>query len=78
MQLIDTVYQAVLPEMAAKGIEDTTENRIYFLTGLLEAWTENDDSCIEKSCYVIAVSLEISHLQIKQHLNLTTGQGAQT
>ena len=34
MTKIEEIYEAVLPEMDANKIEDTTENRLIFLEGL--------------------------------------------
>jgi hypothetical protein len=65
MTLMDEVYQGVLPEMARNDIPDTTENRIIFLTGLLDGWAEDPDDSLDKSLYVAAVALEVSLLQIK-------------
>lgn len=60
------IYETVLPEMAAHGIEDTTPNRIAFLSGLLDGWLEDESRSAEKSIYVSALALEIFYLKLTQ------------
>lgn len=62
---IDEIYAAVLPEMAEKGIEDTLENRHAFLTGLKDGWLEDEEESLEKSLYVLSITMEIAMLQLK-------------
>lgn len=62
---VEEIYDAVLPHMAANGIEDTTENRFYALSGLKDAWAEDKDESLEKSLYVLALSSELLMLKIK-------------
>lgn len=65
MTRIEEIYETVLPEMEANGIEDTIENRIVFLQGLYDGWKEDEDRCIEKTLYQIALISEINVLKIK-------------
>lgn len=68
MTRMEEIYEKVLPEMASQGIEDTTENRILFLTGLYDGWKEDtSDNCLEKTLYLVALHSEITILK----LNLT-------
>lgn len=69
-KLMDEIYEAVLPEMKSHGIEDTTENRLIFLTGVKEAWMEDADKSHEKMRYMMAISFEIIHLDEKIQFNL--------
>ena len=71
MTKIEEIYAAVLPEMKAKGIEDTIENRLAFLNGLSDAWIEDEDRSPEKCLYIVAISCEITSLNAKVfHKNL--------
>ena len=66
MTRIEIVYEALLPEMEANGIEDTPENRHDMLRGLLDAWNEDESPAgIEKIAYKFAVLLEMHHLRMK-------------
>ena len=66
MSKIDEIYEAILPEMAAHDLEDTTEHRLWFLEGLRDGWREDDsDACIEKGLYVMTVTLEMMSLRIQ-------------
>lgn len=66
MTRIEEIYEAVLPEMKANGIEDTPANRHDVLKGLLAGWMEDSsDDCIEKTFYKMAVTLEMTLLRIK-------------
>lgn len=62
---IEEIYDAVLPHLAANGIEDTTENRFYALTGIRQAWLEDKDESLEKQLYLMAVTSELLVLEIK-------------
>ncbi len=62
MTRIEEIYETVLPEMKAQNIEDTTEHRLWFLQGLKDGWLEDEDTSVEKSFYVLAVTLEILRL----------------
>lgn len=62
---MEEIYEAVLPEMAAHDIEDTTSNRIEFLTGLYDGWNEEPNKSIEQILYMIALSAEITFLKIQ-------------
>lgn len=64
--LMAKIYETVLPEMAEHGIEDTTSNRIAVLSGLWDAWNEDDTHSVEKSMYMTALAFEILHLQLKK------------
>lgn len=63
MSHIQEVYDFILPDLAAHGFEDTIENRIYALQGLLDAWTEDPERNFAKEMYMLAVSFEISMLK---------------
>ncbi len=63
------IYEQILPVMAANHIEDTVPNRIAFLTGLQDAWKEDDNTSFEKSLYMLALSTEIDHLKLKNIFN---------
>lgn len=62
---IEKIYAAVLPHMAANGIEDTPENRFYALTGVKQGWLEDEDKSPEKEAFLAAISSEILALTIK-------------
>lgn len=62
---IDVVYAGVLPEMKKNNIEDTTENRLAFLQGLLDAWEEDPERSVEKSIFMLAVQSEIQLLKLE-------------
>lgn len=64
MSMIEEIYERVLPEMKASGIEDTIPNRIAFLQGMNDAWREDDSFSITKPFYILAVSLEIQRLTV--------------
>lgn len=59
----DEIYAHVLPEMAKHGIEDTIENRYWFLNGLYDAWKEETD--IEALPWKVALIGEIMILKMK-------------
>jgi hypothetical protein len=63
MSHIQEVYDFVLPELAANGFDDTVENRVYALQGLLDAWTEDPERSFAKQMYMHAVSFEINMLK---------------
>ena len=65
MTKIEEIYEFALPEMKANGIDDTTENRIAFLTGIANAWEEDSDISLEKTFYKLALQSEISTLELK-------------
>lgn len=52
----DEINEAMLQEMAANNISDTPQHRVWFLEGLRDAWEEDEDSSIEKSLYMLALS----------------------
>lgn len=64
---IDTVNEFMFATFIAEGIQDTTDNRIAFLQGLLKAWAE--DPCepgedrLGKLLYQIRVASEIMRLR---------------
>ena len=63
MTLMSEVYEFVLPEMAANGIEDTTLNRATFLKGMVDAWIEDGaEEHPNKPAYIAAVQSEIIDL----------------
>jgi hypothetical protein len=66
MSHIQEVYDLVLPELAANGFEDTTENRLVALQGLLDAWTEDPERNFAKQMYMHAVSFEIDMLKVQR------------
>ena len=67
MSMIAEIYERVLPEMKANGIEDTIPNRIAFLEGLNDSWREDDSFDIMKPFYILAVALEIQRLRVAQY-----------
>jgi hypothetical protein len=74
---IEQIYEAVLPELAAAGFEDTLLNRYHALQGLREAWREDvetdPDVVFEKVLWMIALDGEILILSMKlafQNLNV--------
>lgn len=42
-------------ELTSEGHDVTPENLYYFLTGMQEAWTEDNDESEEKSAWMLAV-----------------------
>jgi hypothetical protein len=74
MTRIEEIYAAVLPEMEANGIEDTTENRIVFLQGLYDGWKEDEDTSIEKTFYMLALHSEIFGLKLRLMFPRILGQ----
>lgn len=66
---IDTIYEFVLPEMAANNIPDTTKNRIAFMQGLFDAWEEDTDTSLEKILFMLALNGEIVNLQLTSLLD---------
>lgn len=60
--MLKEIYDAVLAEMADKNIEDTTENRLTFLTGLSDGWAEDESVSVEKALYQLVLSTEILEL----------------
>lgn len=62
---VQEIYDFVLPEMEANDIEDTTLNRYLFLTGVRDAWYEDEESSFEKTLYLIAINGEIMILKIR-------------
>lgn len=65
MELIDEINDFMLTTFQEKGVEDTTANRIAFLTGLQKAWKEDPDASIGKTLYQMALNSELMLLQIK-------------
>lgn len=66
MTMLDELYDQVLPEMAAAGIEDTIPNRITMLTGIVKVWeADTTDNCIDKSLWISLVKTEISMLNVR-------------
>lgn len=70
---MEEIYETVLPEMAANDIEDTTENRIAFLTGLYDGWKEDPETSLEKTFYMMALNSEIMSLKLKLMFPRTLG-----
>jgi hypothetical protein len=65
--MIAEIYERVLPEMKANGIEDTPLNRIACLQGLADAWREDESFDILKPFYQLALTLEIQRLTVQIH-----------
>lgn len=57
--MLKEIYDVVLVEMADKNIEDTTENRLAFLTGLSDEWAADETVSFSKPLYQIVLSTEI-------------------
>ena len=60
---IATITSGMLQEFKLTGIRDTTQNRLDFLTGMREAWREDETRSFEKSAWMIAISMEIGRLR---------------
>jgi hypothetical protein len=65
MTKTEEIYEFVLQEMEANDIEDTIENRLAFLEGIREAWSEDSDASVEKALYQIALNSEIMILKMR-------------
>ena len=65
MTMLDEIYDQVLPEMAAAGIEDTIPNRITMLTEIVKVWEADEDDSIDKSLWISIVKTEISMLGVR-------------
>lgn len=52
--------------MEAYKIEDTVENRIAMLEGLLDAWEADEDTNMEKDLWVFTLRLEILMLKTRE------------
>lgn len=64
---IEEIYEFVLPEMKAQGIEDTTIHRIWFLEGLRDGWKEDvEDDNPDKVFYMVAINSEIFRLNLER------------
>ena len=66
----------MLQELAANGWEDTPDNRHAFLSGLNDAWKEDDedldtDQAFEKCLYLIAINGMIFIESMKMNLPTT-------
>lgn len=64
MPKIDEINEAMLDAFKTEGLEDTNANRLDFLIGLHDAWSEDPSTSIEKSLYVLALNLEITRLRV--------------
>jgi len=62
--MLQIIYDRVLPEMEAYQIPDTTENRIAFMEGLRDSWIEDGDQ--EARPWIHALNLEIIRLCVKK------------
>lgn len=60
---LSVIYDKALQEMKANNVEDTTENRYLFLTGMRDAWLEDGDEGSLKALYLITIELEIARLK---------------
>lgn len=65
MTMLDEIYDQVLPEMAAAGIEDTIPNRITMLTEIVKVWEADEDDSIDKKLWISIVKTEISMLGVR-------------
>lgn len=65
MTMLDEIYDQVLPEMAAAGIEDTIPNRITMLTEIVKVWEADEDDSVDKSLWISIVKTEISMLGVR-------------
>ena len=61
----EIIEEAMVQEMTEQGIDDTPENRLAFLTGLQEGWREDPSTSLEKSMYLVTISLMITRYRIK-------------
>lgn len=50
-------------EMTVRGIPLTTENRIAFLTGMCQAWTESDGTNPDAIPWIDTINAEIAYLR---------------
>lgn len=65
MTMLDEIYDQVLPEMAAAGIEDTIPNRITMLTEIVKVWEADENDSVDKSLWISIVKTEISMLGVR-------------
>lgn len=59
------IEEKMLEEFKLHSIEDTPQNRIEFLTGIQEAWNEDETISFEKSLYKMALSFMIGMEKFK-------------
>jgi hypothetical protein len=64
MTMIETIYETLLPELAANGVEDTPLHRLWALEGLVDGW-EEDNPPTEAQPWIRAAKFEIVLLKIK-------------
>ncbi len=65
MTRTEEINARMLEEFKENDIEDTIENRYFFLQGLQEGWNEDPEKSIEKSLYQLALSIELTLLGVK-------------
>ena len=65
---IEQIYDVLLPEIEALGVEITDDVRLAALQGLRDGWLEDkdeDDYKTDKIFWVIAANIEIMRLELK-------------
>lgn len=68
--MIATIYEHVLQEMALNDIPDTIETRILFLEGMSEVWDEEDGENQAAWPWIAAVRVELLRLRIQQFTDI--------
>lgn len=61
----EEITEFMVTSLKEGGFEDTPENRLAFLTGLKQAWDEDTDSSIEKSLYMLALTMLLMLARMK-------------
>jgi hypothetical protein len=62
---VKEIRDFMLTELDNMGAEATDENQFYFLTGLRDAWIEDQDNNLEKSLYQLALAGEMARIEAK-------------
>jgi hypothetical protein len=63
--LMEKIYPHLLADMAANGIEDTTENRAVYLEGMYDEWKADKSLPPEAMPYLAAIHGELFNLKLK-------------
>jgi hypothetical protein len=69
---LEEINREMLREFKKHGVEDTTQNRISFLTGLKDGWMEEpveDEYRLEKTMYELTIVIEIARLRFSTLIN---------
>ena len=65
MLKINEINQAAIAGMLEYNIEPTLDNRLTFVTGIRDAWFEDETRSFEKSKYIIAINVLIISLKAR-------------